>query len=248
MASRKQLNNLLGAQKKRREELARLAARKPAVRPKAESKPATLPKQSERASAPRPPEPPPVVPLTREALIALYQDDYVQPSEPSSALVSLADLYLHAAQHRSRHIAMVWPATLKTLTVVHALATLARWHEGDKQGVRGLLFPVKTNAFYRLNHLHFDRRSLLRIANDLVEGNGNPKVTRPMREKDAFLFSLTDSGLPKVSGSPSTRLLASCCRSSWPRPTPTAGMSATLGCLHSFGPSSLGERTRRHCR
>lgn len=202
MASRKQLNNLLEAQKKRGEELARLAARKPAVRPKAESKPATLPKQSERASAPRPPEPPPVVPRTREALIALYQDDCVQPSEPSSALVSLADLYLHAAQHRSRHIAMVWPATLKTLTVVHALATLARWHDGDKQGVRGLLFPVKTNVFYRLNHLHFDRRSLLHIANELLEVNGNPKVTRSMREKDAFLFSLTDSGLPKVSGEP----------------------------------------------
>lgn len=214
MASRKQLNNLLEAQKKRSEQLARLAVRKLAIRPKAEPKPATLPKQSERASAPRPPEPPPVVSRTREGLIAIYQDDCAQPSEPSSALVSLADLYLHAAQHRSRHIAMAWPATLKTLTAVHALATLARWREGDKQGVRGLLFPVKTNVFYRLNHLHFDRRSLLCIANDLVESNGNSKVTRPMRDKDAFLFSLADKCLPQVSGSPSIRPSASCCRSS----------------------------------
>lgn len=202
MASRKQLNDLLEAQKKRREELAKLAARKPAAKLKPTTRTATPPPQPEPAPAPRAPEPPAVVPRTREALIPLYQDDSVQPSEPSSALVALADLYLHAAQHRSRHIAMVWPASLKTLTVVHALATLARWHEGDKQGVRGLLFPVKTNAFYRLNHLHFDRASLLRIANNLAEVNGNQKVTRSMRDKDAFLFSLTDRSLPQVSGEP----------------------------------------------
>ncbi|WGY70308.1 hypothetical protein KEC55_25025 [Burkholderia cepacia] len=200
MASRKQLNGLLEAQKKRREELARLAARKPAARPRAVTKPPKPLQQSEPVSPPRAPEPPPVLPRTREALISLYQDDSIQPSEPSSALVSLADLYLHAAQYRSRHIAMVWPATLKTLTVVHALATLARWHEGDKQGVRGTLYPAKTNVFYRLNHLHFDRRSLLHIASDLAEVNGNPKVTRPMRDKDAFLFSLADGGLPQVPG------------------------------------------------
>lgn len=199
MASRKRLNDLLEAQKKRREALAKLAARRPAAKPKPTTRIATPPPQPESAPAARAPNPPAVVPRTREALIPLYQDDGIQPSEPSSALVALADLYLHAAQHRSRHIAMVWPASLKTLTVVHALATLARWHDGDKQGVRGLLFPVKTNAFYRLNHLHFDRLSLLRIASDLAEVNGNPKVTRSMRDKDAFLFSLTDSSLPEIS-------------------------------------------------
>ncbi|MFX1737144.1 hypothetical protein PXJ20_21070 [Paraburkholderia sp. A1RI_3L] len=202
MASRKQLNDLREAQKKRREELARLAARKPAVQPKAVMKPAVPPQQLEPSSVPRAPEPAPVVPRTREALIALYRDDSAQPCEPSSALVSLADLYLYAAQHRSRHIAMVWPATLKTLTLVHALATLARWREGDKQGVRGLLFPVKTNVFYPLNHLHFDRKSLLHIANDLAEVNGNLKVTRSMRDKDAFLFSLADRCLPQASSEP----------------------------------------------
>lgn len=202
MASRKHLNDLLEAQKKRREELARLATRKPAARPRAVTKPENPPQQLEPFFPPQAAEPPPVLPRTREALIALYQDDSTEPSEPSSALISLADLYLHAAQHRSRHIAMVWPATLKTLTVVHALATLVRWHEGDKQGVRGLLFPTKTNVFYRLNHLHLDRKSLLHIANDLVEGNGNAKVIRSMRDKDAFLFSLADKCLPEISGEP----------------------------------------------
>lgn len=197
MASKKQLDKILEAQQRRREELAKLAARKRAPAP---AQVPAAPKAPEPAPAPKPAEPPAVVPRTRDALIPLYRDDSAQLSEPSSALIQLADLYLHAAQHRSRHIAMVWPASLKTLTLVHALATQARWHEGDKQGVRGLLFPVKTNAFHRLNHLHLDRVSLLRIANELVEVNGNPRVTRSMREKDAFLFSLTDRSLSQVSG------------------------------------------------
>lgn len=202
MTPNKQLKDLAEAQKKRREELARLAARKPAPPPKPPAPLKEREREQQPSAAARAAQPPAVVPRTHEALIALYQDDSAQPSAPSSALVALADLYLHAAQHRSRHIAMAWPASLKTLTVVHALATLARWHEGDKQGVRGLLFPVKTNAFYRLNHLHFDRASLLRIANELAEVNGNVKVTRPMRDKDAFLFSLTDRSLPQVPGEP----------------------------------------------
>ena len=198
-----QLNDLLEAQRKRREDIAKLlATRKSAaqLKPKTTTKPTTSTVKLELATTTSTPSP--VMPRTREALIPLYQDDSIQASKPSSALIALGDLYLHAAQHRSRHIAMVWPASLKTLTVVHALATLARWHEGDKQGIRGLLFPVKTNAFYRLNHLHFDRLSLLHIASDLAEVNGNPKVTRSMRDKDAFLFSLTDSSLPQVSQEP----------------------------------------------
>lgn len=199
MASRNRLNDLWEAQERRREELAKLAARKSASRPK--PVPARAPRQPEVEPPPRPAEtPPPVVARVREALIPLYRDDSTQASEPSSALLAVADLYLHAAQHRSRHIAMVWPASLQTLSVVHALATLMRWHEGDKKGVRGLLFPVKTNAFHRLNHLHFERESILRIASDLAEVNSNTRVTRSMRDKDPFLFSLTDGSLSPVAG------------------------------------------------
>lgn len=200
MASRKRLNDLWEAQERRREELAKLAARKIAARPK--PVPAAAPPRPEAELTPRPAEvPPSVVARVHEALIPLYRDDdSTQPCSPSSALLALADLYLHAAQHRSRHIAMVWPASLQTLSVVHALATLRRWHEGDKQGVRGLLFPVKTNAFHRLNHLHFDRGSILRIANNLAEVNSNTTVTRSMRDKDPFFFSLTDGSLSPVAG------------------------------------------------
>ena len=148
MASRKQLNDLREAQERRREALAKLTARKPA----SPAKPAVLDQPVRTAQASRDPEvvpafastpqqtpPPAVLARSREALIAIFKDDSVQPSEPSRALVTLADLYLHAAEYRTRHIAMVWPASLKTLTVVHALASVARWRAGDKQGVRGLL-------------------------------------------------------------------------------------------------------------
>lgn len=204
MVSRKLLNDLMEAESRRREGLAtRLAAYKAAAEarptPSAQSAPSLRPSHS----APAPREavaPPPVVPCSHEALIPLFQDDSSQPSEPSKALVALADLYLHAAQHRSRHIAMVWPASLKTLPLVHALATLTRWNHGDKQGVRGLLFPVKNNAFHCLNHIHFDRGSILRIVKELVEVADNPRVTRSMRDKDPFYFWLNDGSLRQVLG------------------------------------------------
>ncbi len=197
MASRKQLSELMEAQKRKRDELAKLAARKPATSPK----PLAEPPEPMRTTAAREITPPPsIVARAYGTLIPVYRDDSSQSSEVSSALVSLTDLYLHAAQYRSRHIALVWPASLKTLTVAHALATTVRWHQGDKQGVRGLLFPVKTNAFHQLNHIHFDRSSILRIARELVEVKPNGRVTRPMSAKDAFFYSLTDSSLPHIQG------------------------------------------------
>ncbi|MFH3651801.1 hypothetical protein WAH63_22080, partial [Acinetobacter baumannii] len=83
-----------------------------------------------------------------------------------------------------------WPASLKTLTLIHALATLVRWQQGDKQGIRGLLFPVKTNVFNCLNHIYYDRTSIMRIAKELAEATTNARVTRSMPDKDAFFFSL----------------------------------------------------------
>lgn len=171
-----------------------------ATAPAPTATPAPKPLTQEAAKPTSAPSPQPVAARVQLALIPLFRDDSAEPSAPSSALIALADLYLHAAQHRTRHIAMVWPATLKTLTVVHALATLARWHEGDKLGVRGLLFPVKSNAFHPLNHIHFERKSVLGIARSLEEVNPNPRVTRSLPTKDAFHFWLTDRSLPKLEG------------------------------------------------
>ncbi|MCE8022733.1 hypothetical protein [Billgrantia aerodenitrificans] len=188
------------AEQNRRKLVARFANRKPP------------PVRSELTHAPESPKQPPekkklppqpaVISRVKNSLIDLFRDDEVEPSVPSSALVGLADLYLHAAEHRTRHIALVWPATLKTLTLVHALATLVRWHEGDKQGVRGILFPIKANVFNLLNHIHFDRAEVLRIANELaeVQSYSNSRVKRSMPEKDAFFYSLSECSLPTLEG------------------------------------------------
>lgn len=200
--TKKQLNDFQQQRKSKIDQFMQLAARKKLIQPKPKKKKSSDRLSSTPSDALFSPVESTIAPRTLKALIPIYQDDSLHESKPSSALIGLADLYLHAAQHRSRHIAMAWPASLKTLTVVHSLATLARWHEGDKQGIRGALFPVKTNAFYRLNHLHFDRSSILRMASELVEVNDNEKVTRSMPEKDAFLFSLTDSNLSLVSQEP----------------------------------------------
>lgn len=124
--------------------------------------------------------------------VKIYREDDAIPSAPGVGLVELVNLYLSAAANRSRHIVLMWPVCPKTLAVVHALATLERWARGDKLGVRGLLFPTKTNAFYPLNHLMLAREDVLRHARELVEVGGvdTRKIQRGCPDKDAFLFSL----------------------------------------------------------
>lgn len=127
-----------------------------------------------------------------EARVSVYREDDAAPSIPGVGLVELINLYLSAAQNRTRHIALMWPVCPKTLAAVHALATLERWARGDKLGVRGLLFPTKTNAFYPLNHLMLGREDVLRHARQLAEVGGvdTSKLKRKCNDKDAFLFSL----------------------------------------------------------
>ncbi|MGM8225056.1 hypothetical protein ACSV5M_00645 [Cellvibrio sp. ARAG 10.3] len=143
---------------------------------------------------------PPVTQRVGNSLIDLFVDDDPLLRVPSSTLIKLADLYLHAAEHRTRHIALVWPAPIRSLTLVHTLATIARWREGDKQGVRGVLFPVKSNVFYPLNHIHLDRTAVLDIANRLAEVFPNSLVKRSLPDKDAYFYSLSDTSLPNAEG------------------------------------------------
>lgn len=131
--------------------------------------------------------------LAGRAAVSLYLEDDQVASKPSAALNMLVDLYLHAARYRSRQIVLTWPASLRTAALVHVLATLERWHDGDKLGIRGLLFPVKTNAFHVLNHVHLDREAVLRHARNLVEGVAgvdDSHLSRRMRDKDPYLFAL----------------------------------------------------------
>lgn len=126
--------------------------------------------------------------------ISLYREGETLPSLPSPALVQLVNLYLNAAQESSRQIVLVWPSAPKTLLTIHALATLERWKAGDKLGMRGALYPAKTNVFYPLNHLQYDRKQVLALASDLVQLAGSASaqipLVRNMAEKDPFILAL----------------------------------------------------------
>ncbi|MFY0663214.1 MAG: hypothetical protein JXQ97_01210 [Natronospirillum sp.] len=206
MARKDKFKNLMEAEKERQEAkqnalnlLAKKKQRNPDLEPKKSQSRKKMEKKHEKEEERQKPLPP-VTRRVQSSLIDLFVDEDEYPSAPSSTLVELADLYLHAAEHRSRNIAFVWPATFKTLTLVHALATLARWQEGDKQGIRGVLFPVKTNVFYPLNHIQFDRSAVLEIANRLAEVSPNSLVKRSLPDKDAYFYSFSDASLPNVEG------------------------------------------------
>ena len=150
---------------------------------------AVLVAPAEPAKLPPAPE---IVSWYGAANVSVYREDDTTASTPGVGLIELINLYLSAAQNRTRHIVLMWPVCPKTLAVVHALATLERWVRGDKLGVRGLLFPTKTNAFYPLNHLMLGREDVLRHARQLAEVGGvdTSKIKRKCSDKDAFLFSL----------------------------------------------------------
>jgi hypothetical protein len=127
------------------------------------------------------------------AQVPVLRDGDAETSTASHALGWLVDRYLECAATRRRQITVLWPTAPKTLVLVHALATLERWTEGDKLGVRGLTFPVKTNVFYPLNHMRFDRVPLLRLALQFAETSPNQKVKRSCRAKDPYLSAFNSA-------------------------------------------------------
>jgi hypothetical protein len=127
------------------------------------------------------------------AQVPVYRYDENVACTPSPSLVQLVNLYLEVAHSRSRRIAMVWPASPQSLVALHSLATLERWRVGDKLGIRGLIFPAKSNVFHLLNHLRLDRKQILSLTRELIEDSSNDNrsaIRRGMTEKDPFLMSL----------------------------------------------------------
>lgn len=182
------------AAKRRTEMVARVlsAHRNKPTRPEKATK--AVQKETVTLLAPEPAAKSAPAPQYGAAGIALYREGEQMPSIPSPALVQLVNLYLDVAHNRARQIVLVWPTAPKTLLVIHALATLERWKVGDKLGLRGAIYPAKSNVFYPLNHLHYDRQQVLALASDLVQLAGQPTaqipIVRNLPEKDSFLLSL----------------------------------------------------------
>ncbi|BFO57293.1 hypothetical protein AVXHC19_40960 [Acidovorax sacchari] len=135
----------------------------------------------------------PHAPRFGTAQVPVLKDGETETGTVSNALAWLVDRYLEAAVTRKRQIAILWPTAPKSLVLVHALATLERWTEGDKMGIRGLTFPVKTNVFYPLNHMRFARAPLLRLGLQFAETSPNPKVKRSCRAKDPYLSAFNSA-------------------------------------------------------
>lgn len=183
----KRLQQLAEAQEKKREAAEKLRNRTVSHPAK---QPARLPQKVKRALEPAPAPPPAREPKAGRANVPIFRDDEEVPGQLSHGLKELADAYLHVAEHRTRQILVAWPSCPSTVTLVHALAVLERWQDGDKHGVRGMVYPAKSNALQPLNHLHVGRAAILSHATRLLEVQPNPAVTRPLPQKDAYLYAL----------------------------------------------------------
>ncbi len=132
---------------------------------------------------------------SREALSAamrlpLWADDATTSLKTASSVEALASQFLHAAETKLSGFVLLWPGSLRSLSMVHAVACADRWHQGDKHGVRTLVYPAKANFLHALNHAHIDRAALIRLAQHLVEVRPNPAVTVSLPEKDPFWLAL----------------------------------------------------------
>lgn len=94
---------------------------------------------------------------------------------------------------------LLWPGTMRSLATTHAVATISRWHEGDKRGVRTLIYPARANVFQDLNQVHLDRMAVAKLSAALYEdpNKRNERVLVSCPEKDSFFTSLRSVKSPE---------------------------------------------------
>jgi len=115
----------------------------------------------------------------------------------------LAAILVQAAKNKTAQQVLLWPGSLKSLAIAHAVATLSEWHMGNKRGIRTLIYPAKANFLQALNHITADRKEIASLAARQYEppnGELNNLVTMSMREKDPFLTCLNSKHLDEDGG------------------------------------------------
>lgn len=132
----------------------------------------------------------PKQPLIADADLWFYDCEQKSRGLAGQALESLAELYQTAASEKSAHIALLWPGTIESMPLVHALSCFAQWADGNKRGIRGLYYPDKQNSFHALNHIFLSRTGLSDLANKIHELSPNPHIRVSCKDKDAFLFAV----------------------------------------------------------
>lgn len=130
--------------------------------------------------------------MTGEPTLKLSVDGGNERQFLTPALHECVDLYLQAAQTGSRHCVLLWPGTLESLPLIHALATLERWALGYKRGLRSVLYPATAATFYRLNDIYVSRQDISTF-NSMWQEVTEPRQEVPKQhcpEKDLMLFAL----------------------------------------------------------
>lgn len=115
----------------------------------------------------------------------------------------LAAILVQAAKRKTAQHILLWPGSLKSLALAHAVATVSEWHTGNKRGIRTLIYPARANFLQGLNHITADRKEIANLAARQYEppnGAPNPLVSVSMREKDPFLTCLNSKYLDEGGG------------------------------------------------
>lgn len=181
------LEGIRSAQDRKKALTARLLEKRPASQPPQKD-------SGEKDALPAPePHATPEMPAVTIGL-RLRADDAEVEIQPIRAIEQLAGTMLSVAAGQVPRSVLLWPGSIRSIGLAHAVATAARWQEGNKRGLRTLVYPAKSNFLKSLNHAHVDKRDLVKLAQDLYEeiGKPNDKVVVSLREKDAFWLALNN--------------------------------------------------------
>ncbi|MDC8010985.1 hypothetical protein [Tahibacter soli] len=126
--------------------------------------------------------------------LRLRTDDVDVEVRPIIAIEGVAGHLINSSRTRHSSFLLLWPGSLRSLTLAHAVGTASLWQSGNKQGLRTMIYPAKANFLHALNHAHLDKSDLVKLALDLYENaqKANPRVTVSFREKDALWLSLNN--------------------------------------------------------
>ena len=141
------------------------------------------------------------------ASVALFDRDVSDAAlHPEPWLAHLVDAALLTACSLEVRIELIWPGTIRSVAVVHALASLERLAIGDKRGLRSVLFPTKRTSFAALGKFLLDREKLLDWSREFLTVTYLPGAKRPIpgrddQDKDILLQAVRsawnqDRGLP----------------------------------------------------
>jgi hypothetical protein len=130
--------------------------------------------------------------MSGEPVLKLTVDGSKERQYLSPTLRECVDLYLRAAQCGTRECALLWPGSLKCLPLIHALATIERWAQGYKRGLRALHYPATAATFFPLDTV-FVNRGDITLLNSMWQELAEPKQEVPKEscpDKDLMLFAL----------------------------------------------------------